>query len=228
MCRRIVGETDRRRQEVISMKITSKRLKNNSLMKAMDDAVGRSTCVTNAMGTDLMWFLVVTFAAQLIPLSEALQTLTKKDKGPISVAILKHTLFDKLSDAGHDLARLMDGSTVGFDMRGILVPPEVPERLRLQERVLDACTHSISDFSQVVLSKDWKEREDVDMGTFCNTSHVMGLLRNATEDNSAKKKPKRKLDDATKQPWKKKKATEETVEEEEESPEPEPEPEPEP
>ena len=53
------------------------RLKNNSHMKAMDDAVGKATCVTNAMGTDLMWFLVTTFVAQLIHSSEARKGLKK-------------------------------------------------------------------------------------------------------------------------------------------------------
>ena len=53
------------------------RLKNNSLMKAMEEAVGRSTYVTNVMGTDLMWFLATTFAAQLVHSSEARKGLKK-------------------------------------------------------------------------------------------------------------------------------------------------------
>ena len=163
------------------------RYANNLAIQNMDTAVGKSTHVTNAMGTDLMWFLITTFAAQLIHLSEAWKGLKRDEKQSYSAGVLRHTLRDKLSEHDcEDLPGLMTRWADGFDMLGILAPPEFAQTLELPEvgNVMHF-THSLCNFSRAVLDADWK-REEADMGLFCQISHVTQLLRKDIDVNSAR------------------------------------------
>ena len=144
------------------------RWKNNPHMKSMDTAVGRATHVTNAMGTDFMWFLITTFAAQMIHLSEAWKGLKRVEKQSYSAGVLRHTLRDKLSEHDcEDLPGLMTRCAEGFDMLGILAPPESAQTLELRGGGnVRPFTHSLSNFSQAVLGANWRKSKAADMGLF--------------------------------------------------------------